>query len=329
MPKPPSPPAPPGGKSLGAAKAEDGEVFSLFESDEKVDKEKLSAAVKPIADRLATELRRSFDYFIGQLGGGEIKKVTLSGGGAALKGLAEYLTTQLNVPVVTFDPLKKVTVPQNLPAQTNVMGFSAVLGMGMRMLDGTPLDIDMLPENIMAVRRVKSLGKDLKLFGAAAALLLGLAGTWAFMTVHNTKVLLEKIQSDITELAPVVDRVRKLEKDQKVVDDLEKSINALISSRGNWVDVLVAVDKTVPEYASVRSMSMPAKERMELQIICNSLAEVPELGKRFQTPDLTKGLFSMTNRPNPRKAEGTLFVVDFILKVNHAAVKKGGGGAGT
>lgn len=325
VPKPPMPPPPKGpeGKSLGAAKAEDGEVFSLFESgDDKVDKEKISAAIKPIADRMATELRRSFDYFVSQLGGGEINRVHLSGGGAALKGLAEYLTAQLNVPVKVFDPMKKVTVPQGLPSQSCPQGFSTVIGMGMRMLDGSPLDIDMLPENIVAVRRMRSMGQDLKLFGAAAVVLLGLIGTYAFMTLHNTQTLHDKIQANIQELEPVVVKTRQLEKDQKAVNDMEKSIAALVGARANWIEVLLALDKTLPENAAIRSMSMPGKEKMDIRIVTSTLTEIPDLGKRFQSQELTKGLFTLTNRPSPRTGEGTTFEVDFALKINHAAAIK-------
>ena len=338
-PKPPAPAPPggPGGKSLGAAKAEDGEVFSLFESEKediKVDKDKLTAAVKPIADRLATELRRSFDYFVGQLGGGEIKRVHLSGGGAALKGLAEYLSTQLNVPVTVFDPVGKVTVPSG-QSQDNPQAFAAALGMGMRILDGTPLDIDMLPENILAIRRMRSMGKDVKWFGIAAGLLLVLGGLSAYMTVHNTKTLHAKIQSDIQELDPVVTRTRQLEKDQKTVNDLEKSIANLLGSRAMWMAVLSALDRTIPENAAVRSLTMPTKERIDLRIVTNSLAEIPGIGKRFQTPELTKDLFTLVNRPSPREVEGPTgktFEVDFTLQVNHAAAAKsapvpGAGGA--
>lgn len=335
MPKPPT--APPGGKSLGAAKAEDGEVFSLFESDENIDKEKLSAAVKPIADRLATELRRSFDYFVGQLGGGEIKKVTLSGGGAALRGLAEYLSTQLNVPVAVFDPLRYVQVSESSAAKFNPQAFSVAMGMSMRILDGTPLDIDMLPENIVAVRRMRSMATDFKALGWAAAVLVGFLGFYSYMTVHNTEVLHAKIKSDIQELEPVVSRTRQLEKDQTTVNDLEKSIANLISAKANWVEVLTALDRTLPDNAYVAAMTMPAKEKIELRIVASSLTEIPEIGKRFQQADLTKNLFSVANRPNPREAivPGTtntkIFEVDFSLRIDHNAANaakssEGGGG---
>lgn len=260
---------------------------------------------------------------MGQLGGGEIKRVNLSGGGAALKGLAEYLSTQLNVPVTVYDPMKKVTGPAGKEGLTNPQGFSTVIGMGMRMLDGSPLDIDMLPENIVAVRRMRSMGKDLKFFAVAAVLLLGLVGLYAFMTVHNAKTLLAKIQSDIQELAPVAERVRQLEKDQKTVNDLEKSIATLVGSRANWMAVLTALDKTLPENAFIRFMGMPTKEKIEIRIVTSSLAEIPEIGKRFQSPDFTKGLFTLTNRPNPRQGETPqIFEVDFTLQVNHMAATK-------
>ncbi len=325
-PKPPGPPKAPDGKSLGAAKADDSAVFDLFDSDEKVDKEKLSAAVKPIADRLATELRRSFDYFVTQLNSGEIKRVHLSGGGATLKGLAEYLSTQLNIPITVFDPMAKVEIVDGASQTENPQIYTTTLGMGMRMIDGTPLDVDMLPENIMAMRRMRSLGKEMKLLGAAAGILAAMFLWDMYMTVHNTEVLHKKIQTDIQELEPVVSRTRQLEKDQKTVNDMEKSIATLIGSRSSWLAILTALDKTVPDNASISRMAMPAKDRLEIQVVTSSLSDIPEIGRRFQSPEYTKGLFTLTNRPNPREGQeaggAKTFQVDFQLKVDHSAALK-------
>jgi len=342
LPKPPGmslpkPPAPPDGKSLGAAKAGDSEVFNLFEGeDEKVEKDKLTAAVKPIADRLATEFRRSFDYFSGQLSGGDIKKVTLSGGGAALKGLAEYLSAQLNVPVTVYNPAEKISGQADFTLAQH-QHFSVAYGMGIRVLDKSPIEVNLLPENIVAVRRMRSMGKDIKLLGVAAVFFLTFAAAFALRTYQNTSTLHTKLMADIQELEPIVSRTRQLEKDQKTVDDMEKSISSLVGGKARWIDVLIALDKTLPDNASIVNMTMPVKERMEVRIIASTLNEIPEIGRRFQTPELTKNLFTIVNRPTPVEIEKTsgqgqgqkFFQVDFMLQINHAAALKTAGQPGT
>lgn len=302
-------------------------MFSLFEGggdDEKIDKDKVTAAIKPIADRMVTELRRSFDYFSSQLGGGDVKKIILSGGGASLKGLPEYLTAQLNVPVVLFDPLTAAVPPPPAGRETlNSQIFASVVGMGMRLLDGTPLDINLIPANIQAIRRMRSMGRDLKYLAIAAGLLLAQLGVYAFMITRNQDTLYRKLQGDVQELESVVMQTRQLEKDQKTVNDLEKSIASLVSAKAKWIPVLVALDRTLPDNASVRSMSMPAKDQIALQVIANSLTEIPDIGKRFQSPEYTKNYFSLTNKPSPRKTNMggiDMFEVQFDLRVDHTAV---------
>jgi type IV pilus assembly protein PilM len=61
----------------------------------------------PIVKELNSEIQRSIDYFMGQqtVSDLSIKKIILTGGSSALKGLPEMISSDLGIPVEIFKPL--------------------------------------------------------------------------------------------------------------------------------------------------------------------------------------------------------------------------------
>ncbi|MBN1522239.1 MAG: type IV pilus assembly protein PilM, partial [Candidatus Aureabacteria bacterium] len=60
-------------------------------------------AYKPIV----RDIRASFDYFEGMMGT-SIQKLYLSGGGSLARGITDYLKEKLGIPVVIWNPIRKV-----------------------------------------------------------------------------------------------------------------------------------------------------------------------------------------------------------------------------
>jgi type IV pilus assembly protein PilM len=67
-------------------------------------------AVAPVLGELATELRRSFDYFRSRAQGRTVDRVLLAGGTAALSNLDQFLQRELQIPVAIADPFSDVAV---------------------------------------------------------------------------------------------------------------------------------------------------------------------------------------------------------------------------
>ncbi|MBI5453877.1 MAG: type IV pilus assembly protein PilM [Deltaproteobacteria bacterium] len=85
-------------------------AFGLTADDGKEDKARkiLSQAV----ERLCTEVQRSFDYFQAQFREGSVSKLFLSGGSARLKGMEEFVSNIIAVPVFKDDPLRSIRIPK-------------------------------------------------------------------------------------------------------------------------------------------------------------------------------------------------------------------------
>ncbi|MGC8667599.1 MAG: type IV pilus assembly protein PilM [Chthonomonadales bacterium] len=68
------------------------------------------SAMAPVLGELLTELRRSLEYYRGRTSDGQIDEILLCGGSSRLKGLAEFLSSELQIPARVADPLQYVTV---------------------------------------------------------------------------------------------------------------------------------------------------------------------------------------------------------------------------
>ena len=67
-------------------------------------------AIAPVLGELATELRRSLDYYRSRAQGRSVDRVLLTGGTASLGNLAPFLQHELQVPVLVADPLAGMEV---------------------------------------------------------------------------------------------------------------------------------------------------------------------------------------------------------------------------
>ncbi len=94
---------------------------------------KVNFAILEGLRELAMELRRSFDYYQLQQRNEEIKRVVVTGGGARLKNIIQFLRNELNVPV-ECGLTDKVICPDKLKNQfmLEFPVFATALGLGLR-----------------------------------------------------------------------------------------------------------------------------------------------------------------------------------------------------
>src|SRR6266481_2938408 len=68
--------------------------------------------IETVSDILALEIQKTMDFYRATAEEGEsaIQKILLSGGGAKLTGLSEYLAKRFEIPVEFFDPFRQIEV---------------------------------------------------------------------------------------------------------------------------------------------------------------------------------------------------------------------------
>ncbi|MBX3111871.1 MAG: type IV pilus assembly protein PilM [Fimbriimonadaceae bacterium] len=92
---------------------------------------KLWNAMAAVADEFVSEVRRSIDYFRSK--GGDVDSVMLCGGGARLKGVAEFVQSVIGVPTALFDPTRglPVTAKHADDLQQEKQDFAVAIGNGL------------------------------------------------------------------------------------------------------------------------------------------------------------------------------------------------------
>jgi hypothetical protein len=102
-------------------------------------------ALVPVYNDLATEIRRSLEYYVNRPGGRAVTHVYLSGGTARLKGLAHALEQDLGVPVHLQDPSRNfsLTGKNAQPGYYAEVGPVIALAIGLGIRDLVP---DAAPE---------------------------------------------------------------------------------------------------------------------------------------------------------------------------------------
>ena len=75
--------------------------------------EEMLALINPSLNNLLGEISLSFNYYEDQLEQG-IDKLFLSGGTAKLKGLEQFLSSNVGMDVVTWDPTSKLEISPSL-----------------------------------------------------------------------------------------------------------------------------------------------------------------------------------------------------------------------
>jgi type IV pilus assembly protein PilM len=93
-------------------------------------------AMLPVLTDLATELRRSLDYFQTRWRESRIGRVILSGGTARLSNLDRFLSLELGIETVVGDPFASCTVPESALNAENrrqlAPSMAAAVGLAMR-----------------------------------------------------------------------------------------------------------------------------------------------------------------------------------------------------
>jgi type IV pilus assembly protein PilM len=87
---------------------EEAESVKVKERDAADQNAEVETLIQGTAEQLATEVRRSLEFFAASSSGGEIKKIFLSGGCAKIQMLPGLIGERISMPVEVFNPFTKI-----------------------------------------------------------------------------------------------------------------------------------------------------------------------------------------------------------------------------
>jgi type IV pilus assembly protein PilM len=132
--------------------------------ENKITTAQLFSLFRPVAEKLAQEIERSFDYYREEAQGERVDKLILFGGSAQLKGLAQFLSGELGIEVEIYNALEGVDLKEGAIDKTIVLGrIAEAVGAGITNLRG----INLLPLEMK--EEAKNLAKRAVLKAAVSA----------------------------------------------------------------------------------------------------------------------------------------------------------------
>jgi len=99
-------------------------AYGIFqdENNSDVEAQQVVEVMLPVARDLLVEVQRSIDFYLSQGSDRTVNKIFLCGGSANLKGLDQFLSRELNIPVEIFNPLALLpNAPADLPEEERAL----------------------------------------------------------------------------------------------------------------------------------------------------------------------------------------------------------------
>lgn len=100
-------------KELGTSR-EDAKALKLGVEMEGISKEKVKHVMEKTTEDIFQEVNRSFEFFRSATEDENIDKIVLSGGCSKIKGIDQFLSQRVNIPVEIINPFKKVQFDEKL-----------------------------------------------------------------------------------------------------------------------------------------------------------------------------------------------------------------------
>jgi type IV pilus assembly protein PilM len=208
--------------------------------------QKISFAMRPVLERLLTEINRSFEFHKSQFKEEEenVGRIFISGGGARLKGLKEYLSDQLGTRVELSSPFED-------------MAPCLVVATGLAL--GKAKEINLLPEELRLIPRVLLQ----KYYPGALACLAAfvLFGMYLKMNVTSAgygKKLLSK-KAELVGLQSVNKRLVQLEETKKRLEQEKAILPKEAFEQPPWGEILKEISRIAPGKTTLTGLSLRTK----------------------------------------------------------------------
>ncbi len=225
--------------------------------DNKFPNTQVSALIRPIIDRLISEIKRSFDYYREDSRGQRLDEVILVGGGSKLKGFKELLSRGLGMVVEIGEPLTNMSVKTDIE-QASQIGSSLAVVVGAA-LGGTK-GINLIPLEIRTRARKILTRLSVELVFTVVIFFMAFNYIFVYSQFINYR---KRITSSNVELNTLQAQVRKASNLEQIRMDIIRRnslIKELSNKRFDWVNLLKEMSNIVPKDIILTSISLEGNE---------------------------------------------------------------------
>jgi hypothetical protein len=189
----------------------------------------------------------------------------LTGASAQLPYMQNFFEEKLQIAVDFLNPFQAVSYPKHIDAEQfghDAFSMPVLVGLALRRGLTCPVEINLVSQDI--VER-KVFRRRLPFLALAAIGMVATLGTW-WLFVNNLKNSYETQQATIADRISAYqnekDRYDRVDKKAKAAEARATAYRNLMKRRGQWMGMLVAVDKAVPDGLWITNLKARRQENI-------------------------------------------------------------------
>jgi type IV pilus assembly protein PilM len=222
---------------------------------------RLATLQRPALERFVAEVNRSIDYYRREFGETKIDRLLICGGTSAMKGLREYIQSNLGTPTEMFDPFKEFGLYKKGTAPEDEVGYRLVTALGL-LHDHT--SVDLLPGEM---KTGKFVARDIRLAIAGGVLWVGflifiyvvLAG-WSQASVIQAN----RLRRDLKATEDANKEYFTLEGQIQEMEAKQRSLTGVVGEEIISVPVLARVTRMIPANIQLSSLVLTGQRTVKL-----------------------------------------------------------------
>lgn len=229
------------------------------------DVDRLSKVIRNVMTRLNAEIARSISFYRSQQSGSAPSQMLLTGASAQLPYMQNFFEEKLQIAVDFLNPFQTVSYPKHVDAEQfghDAFSMPVLVGLALRRGLTCPVEINLVSQDI--VER-KVFRRRLPFLALAAIGMVATLGTW-WLFVNNLKNSYETQQATIADRISAYqnekDRYDRVDKKAKAAEARATAYRNLMKRRGQWMGMLVAVDKAVPDGLWITNLKARRQENI-------------------------------------------------------------------
>jgi len=208
--------------------------------------QKISFAIRPVLEKLLTEINSSFKFHKSQFNEKEeiARRIFISGGGARLKGLKEYLADQLGTQVELLSPFKGM-----------VSSLAVATGLAL----GKAKEINLMPEELR-------FNPGVLLQRYSPVILVCVAGFVFFGIFLNMNITSIRYKKELTQKKAALADLQsanaglfQLEETRKTLDQKKALLPKAALEQPAWGEILKEISRIIPGETTLTSILVQTK----------------------------------------------------------------------
>ncbi len=271
----------------------------------------LASCIRTALNRMPAEIARTTNFFRSQHDGAAPRRIFLAGGGSNLPMISDFIQEKLRLPVEYFNPLKRVSVGQDVDVEKVSMeahSLGEIVGLGLRSLKESRLNIDLVPDVVQherddAQKRPKLILGSCLIVSACAAFCV-----FGFLSKKRAVSAAADQAKVVKALNVYANPIRKKYDDANKVADVVGLYKGAVDSRLHWLEGLRDIkahfshpELWIIEMKPVVNFNPDVEEGGDtyVEILDKNVKSVP-YNKSYITVPGKEPEFDSRGRPNPR-----------------------------